>query len=402
MSTCWRASASIIDSGLDPSGTGGTLLDCETRTRFNAPVDFTFDEVQEDLRGLAATIIGEQVTAERLKELEAGSDRIDRRLWDELAKANLLGIALRDDVGGSGYGLMEAAVVLQEIGRKVAPVPALATLALGAPAVDRFGTEAQRRALLPGVVDGTTFLTAALDEPANHDPLAPATTAVQDGGGWRLDGVKVGVPWATLADRILVSAGEGVFLVDPSDPGVTLEPAEATHREPQGTLTLAGATGDRLGGPGDEVIGFVYRHGVAGICATAVGLFEEAVRITASYISEREQFGKPIATFQGATLRAADAFIDSRAISVATWSAVWRLATGRDSDDALAIAKFWVADGGQRIAHACQHLHGGMGVDVDYPIHRYFLWAKELELALGGATPQLLRLGASMAAAGAA
>jgi alkylation response protein AidB-like acyl-CoA dehydrogenase len=156
---------------------------------------------------------------------------------------------------------------------------------------------------------------------------------------------------------------------------------------------------DVLGDPATgEAAAFLYRHGLAGICATAVGLFDEAVRITAAYISEREQFGKPIATFQGATLRAADAYIDSRAITVAAWSAIWRLATGRDADDALAIAKFWVADGGQRVAHACQHLHGGMGVDTDYPIHRYFLWAKELELALGGATPQLLRLGASIAA----
>jgi alkylation response protein AidB-like acyl-CoA dehydrogenase len=128
-----------------------------------------------------------------------------------------------------------------------------------------------------------------------------------------------------------------------------------------------------------------------------VGVFDEAVRITAGYLSERKQFDRPIATFQGATLRAADAYIDTEAIRVTSWSAIWRLAAGRPAADQLAIAKFWVADGGQRIAHACQHLHGGIGATTDYPIHWYFRWAKSLEHALGGATPQLLRLGESMA-----
>jgi alkylation response protein AidB-like acyl-CoA dehydrogenase len=126
-------------------------------------------------------------------------------------------------------------------------------------------------------------------------------------------------------------------------------------------------------------------------------VFDEAVRITADYISEREQFDRPIATFQGATIKAADAFIDTQAVRTTTWSAIWRLSEGRPCDDELAIAKYWVADGGQRIVHNCQHLHGGIGVDTDYPIHRYFLWAKELELTLGGATPQLLKIGASIA-----
>jgi alkylation response protein AidB-like acyl-CoA dehydrogenase len=380
-------------------------------------MDFTFDEVQEDLRGLAGKIIGEQVTTERLKELEAGTERIDRKLWGELAKANLLGIGLPEEDGGSGYGIMELGILLEEVGRNVAPVPALATLVLGALPIARFGTPDHRKLLLPGVIDGTSFLTAAMDEPANHDPLRPTTTARREGSTWRLDGEKVGVPWALLAERILVTAstepgperpsergqrGVGVFLVAPDGPGVTLEATESTNREPQGILTLDGAIVDEADVLGDptttEVAAFIYRHALAGICATAIGLFDKAVRITAGYISEREQFGKPLATFQGATLRAADAYIDTRAINVVAWSAIWRLATGRDADDALAIAKFWVADGGQRVAHACQHLHGGLGVDIDYPIHRYFLWAKELELALGGATPQLLRLGASLAA----
>lgn len=372
-------------------------------------MDFTFDETQEDLRSLARSILDQRATHDRLREAEESEQGIDRELWADFAKADLLGVALPEDVGGSGHGVMELCVLLQEVGRRVAPIPLMSTIGLGALPIAAFGTAEQRKSLLVPVLEGTTFLTAALQESARHDPLDVQTTATRDGSQWRLDGLKVAVPHATLADRIIITArtGEdstGLFLLDPAATGVVFEPMRSTHREPQAHIELDGAIvaeQDVLGDPedGHDGVRFLHRHALACMCATAVGVFEEAIRITAGYISTREQFGKPLATFQGATLRAADAFIDTEAVHVTTWSAIWQLAEGRVADDALAIAKFWIADGGQRVVHACQHLHGGMGVDTDYPIHRYFLWAKELELALGGATPQLLRIGASLAEA---
>jgi 3-oxocholest-4-en-26-oyl-CoA dehydrogenase beta subunit len=366
-------------------------------------VDFSFDEVQEDVRGLARKLLEGRVTPSRLRELEAGLDRMDRDVWAELAAANLLGLCLPERDGGSGYGIMEAVVVLEELGRVVAPVPFLETVVLAAMTVADLGTDEQRARWLPGVIDGSSVLTAALQEPV-ADPLTPATTARREGEGWRLEGEKVAVPWGPLADAVLVPAATGqgsvgLFLVAPDVAGLTAERTESTNRQPQLNLSLDGVAGDPLGDPeaGDEGLRVVHRRALAGLCALAVGAFSEAVRITAGYISEREQFGKPIATFQGATLAAADAYIETSGLTLAARSAAWRLAVGRPADDELAIAKFWVADAGQRIAHRCQHLHGGMGVDIDYPVHRYFLWAKELELTLGGATAQLLRLGASMA-----
>lgn len=369
-------------------------------------MDFTLDEAQEDLRRLARTIFDERATPERIKEVEASEQRVDRDLWADLARTDLLGIALPEDVGGSGLGLMELCVLLEEFGRRVAPVPLLSTIGLAALPIAHLGTAEQRKRFLVPVLEGTSFLTAALQESGHRDPLGSDATATPDGSRWRLDGVKVAVPHASIADRILVTArtpeGSGVFLLDPAAPGVEVEPTWSTHRELQGNLTLGGAVvepEDVLGDPaaGDDAVRYVHRNALACLCAVGVGVLEEAVRITASYISEREQFGKPIAAFQGATLKAADAYIDTEAVRVTAWSAIWRLAAGRPADDALSIAKFWVADGGQRVVHACQHLHGGIGVDIDYPIHRYFLWAKELELTLGGATPQLLRIGRSLA-----
>ena len=370
-------------------------------------MDFTFDEVQQDVRNLAADIFANTVTLDRLKEVEATDDGIDRDLWTELASADLLGIAFPEDVGGSGHGIMELGVLLQEMGRCVAPIPLISTIGLAGLPIAAFGTPEQRKRLLAPVLDGASLLTGAFQESARNDPLQPTTTATRDGACWRLDGRKVAVPHAPVADRIVVSAqtddGPALFLLDPSGYGVGIERTRSTHRELQANITLEGAVvdgDDVLAHPavGEEALRFVYRHALACLCATAVGVFEEAVRITAGYISQREQFGRPIATFQGATLKAADAYIDTGAVRVTTWSALWRLAEGLSCDDELAIAKYWVADGGQRIAHACQHLHGGIGVDTDYPIHRYFLWAKQLELAFGGSTPQLLRIGASIAA----
>lgn len=366
-------------------------------------MDFSFDETQRDLQQLARSIL-EQATPARVGEAESGDDGIDRDLWLECAKADLLGVALPSDVGGSGHGIMELCVLLQEVGRRVAPVPLYPTVGLGARPIAAFGTAEQRERFLVPVIEGTSLLTAAVEEPARHDPLAPATTATRDGSSWRLDGVKVAVPHAPFADRIVTSAqtdtGTALFLLDPAAPGVSIEPARSTHREVQGTLTLEGAVvdaGDVLDDP--DALVYLHRQATACLCAMAVGVLDEAVRITASYISERKQFDRPIATFQGATLKAADAYIDTEAVRATTWSAIWRLATGRPCDEELAIAKYWVAYGGQNALHHCQHLHGGMGVDTDYPIHRYFLWAKQLELSLGGTTPQLLRIGEHLAEA---
>jgi alkylation response protein AidB-like acyl-CoA dehydrogenase len=366
-------------------------------------LDFTFDETQDDVRVLARMVFDEMATPERIREVERTEESIDRELWAELARSELLGVALPEDVGGSGQGVMELGVLLEEMGRRVAPIPLLSTLGFAGLPIAVLGTDEQRKRLLVPVVEGTSFLTAALQEPAQHDPLDPTTTATRDGSVWRLDGVKVAVPLAPLATAIVVSAktddGARLFLLDPSATGVTIERTRSTHRELQGNVALDGAIvsdEDVLGEP-DEAPRVLHRYALAAMCATACGVLQEAVRITASYISQREQFNKPIAAFQGATIKAADAYIDAEAVRATSWSAIWRLAEGRSCDDELAIAKYWVAEGGQRAVHACQHLHGGIGVDTDYPIHRYFLWAKELELTLGGATPQLLKIGASIA-----
>ncbi|MFN8016683.1 MAG: acyl-CoA dehydrogenase family protein [Acidimicrobiales bacterium] len=372
-------------------------------------MDFALTEEQAAIRDLAAQILTDQLPPERLRELEeADADWFAADVWAELAKADLLGLCLPEAVGGGGYGAFELSLLLEQVGRAVAPVPVLATLALGAQPIAEFGTDAQQADLLPKVIDGSLILTAALSEGGvGLPPEVPATTATETGDGWSITGTKALVPAAHLAGRVLVPAATGdgastVFLVDPKAAGVTAERNTSINGEPLTTLTFDGvAVGadDVVGqvGGGAEVVAWMLDRALAGLCATQAGVCEAALRITATYTSERKQFDTPIATFQAVAHRMADAYIDTEAIRLTAYQAAWRLDAGMPAGEELAIAKFWAAEGAERVVHAAQHLHGGIGVDLDYPVHRTFRWAKHVELTLAGGTTHLQRLGEQLA-----
>jgi alkylation response protein AidB-like acyl-CoA dehydrogenase len=286
-------------------------------------------------------------------------------------------------------------------------VPALATLVLAALPIARFGSPAQREQWLPGVVSGETILSAALLEPGNEEPTRPTTTFRPARGGFELDGVKHCVPALGIAQRVLVPARNaegqlGVFLVDPRASGVALEPQRTTNRERQFQLTLSAArvAEDALVGDlaqGAEILAWIAERGTVGVCALQLGVSGRALQMTAEYAASRVQFERPIGSFQAVHTRAADAFIDVEAMRLTSWLAAWRLSEELPANDEVAVAKYWAAEGGQFVGYAAQHLHGGIGIDVDYPLHRYYLWAKQLELTLGSAPVQLARIGARMA-----
>jgi len=368
-------------------------------------MDFELSEDQAALGALARDLIGAHAPLARPRDQDPAGTAIDGALWQAMASADLLGAPLAEDVGGMGLGIVEACVVAEVVGRFVAPVPYVESVVLGAMPLATFGGP-HHRDLVRSVVAGSAILAPALHEAWWSGVRDPRTAAVPEGSGWRINGVKEAVPYAPAADHFLVSAetprGTALCLVDAADPAVQIDAEVATTHVPMGRLRLdgvaVGADDVLFGGEGSSgSVEWVYRHGMAARCATAAGVLAGGLALTAQYMTEREQFGRPIATFQGAAMRIADAYIDTEAVSVATWSAIWRLATGRPCDQELAIAKFWVADGGQRAVHAFQHLHGGIGVDEAYPVHRYFTWAKALELELGGATQQLLDLGSALA-----
>ncbi|HZQ31742.1 MAG TPA: acyl-CoA dehydrogenase family protein [Mycobacterium sp.] len=371
-------------------------------------MDFAFTEEQETVAKVARQLFEHDATPERLTEFEASDLRHDAALWTELAAADLLGIALPENVGGSGHGFLELALLLTEVGWSVAPVPVYATLLLGADPIARTGTPDQQQRYLPGVVSGRLLLTAGLTEPGRSRPTSPATTAHRDGDGWRIDGAKELVPAAQLAHAMLVPAttddGDvAMFIVDTTADGVDVRPVRTTHGEPHADVFFDGAAvsgADMLPGDGATLLHSLYDRALVGLCAVQLGVTERALRMAAKYTTEREQFGRPIGSFQAVQQRVADAFIDVEAIRWTMWQAAWLLAEDRPADRAAAIAKFWAADAGARVAATAQQVHGGIGIDMTYPLFRYFLWAKHNELALGPASAQLATLGAAYSEGG--
>ena len=209
----------------------------------------------------------------------------------------------------------------------------------------------------------------------------------------------------SVAARVLVPArtdtGVAVFLVDPHGPGTRLERAITTNREIHPHLHLDGTPGEPLGSvdAGERTLAWMIERALLGLCALQVGVCEAAIRLAAEYTSQRVQFGKLLSTFQGVALRAADGYIETEAIRVTMQQAAWRLDAGREATRDVLVAKWWASEGGQHVVHNAQHLHGGLGADVDYPVHRYFLWGKQIEDTLGGASAQLARLGEQLAGA---
>ena len=343
-------------------------------------MDFTLGETQQAVAQLAAQVLTEPDP------------------WKELAQAGLLDVSPPD-----GLGVLEVAVLLTEIGRRAPSIKALATLMTGALPFARWGRPDLRSDVLRGVASGELLLTAALREPSSPAPAPPAT-AITDG---KITGTKIGVPYAAEASLLLIPArlapadsmivsgsGQiapktahdhgGVFLVSPRGAGVELTRTPSSTGEPEYALRLDQAPVEgMLGGP--DCVRDLYQLAVAGACALADGAVAGALALTRDYVASREQFGRPLAAFQAVSQQIADVYIASRTMHLAALSACWRLAEDRDAAADLDVARYWCAEQAPRSVRLCHHLHGGMGMDVTYPLHRYSSLAADLARFLGGA-----------------
>lgn len=351
-------------------------------------MDFSLTPEQKELQGLAARILADGTTTERVKHVLAGDVGFDLELWRTLAAAGCVGIAMPESVNGGGLGFLEAAAVLQEVGRAAALVPAYAVMALGAPALANAG----RTDLLAGVADGDVIVTAAIHEEVG-DPYEP-TTRVSDG---RINGTKVCVPAGTIAHRFVVTTDDGLYTVDAKADGVSVTRQDTTSGMPDAMVVFTNAPAEKLGDR--NAARQLLRTATVGACLMASGACQEAVKLTSQYTTSRHQFGKPIASFQAVSQRAADAYIDTEAVRLTAWQAAWRVAESMPADEQILSAKYWASEATARVMRAAHHLHGGMGVDRDYPLHRYYLLGKQLELQVGSGTPSLRRLGAALVGA---
>jgi len=359
-------------------------------------MDFTLGETEQAVVSAAAEVLDHA-----RPPAEPGAN--DPALWKELSRAGLLSLPLPAFLGGDELGVMAVATALTEIGRRAAPVPALATLALGVLPVVRWGDRDVQRALLDGLASGDTLLTAAVREPSNVTPVVPATTASLAGRPGTVSGVKIGVPCGPAADWILVPAriteggtGTAVMAVAGSASGLSWQRAPSATGQPEYTLRLDSAPVSHVLGAGTagRAVTDLYQLATAGACCLADGAVAGALSLTTTHLAAREQFGRPLATFQAAAEKAADVYITSRTLHLATLSACWRLDTGRGAAADLDVAAYWLADRAPSALQTCHHLHGGIGMDVSYPLHRYSSLVKDLVRFVGGADYRLDRLGA--------
>jgi alkylation response protein AidB-like acyl-CoA dehydrogenase len=361
-------------------------------------MDFTTTEAANDLGGLVDTIVDSVCTPEHQRELDGLDQRFDRDLWKKLIDAGILSSASAAWLGGDGFGALEQIAILVALGHQLAAVPYLESVVLGAGALARFGSEELQQNWGAPAVNGEKLLSVALDGEMGEGPVQ----AVSAGAGYRLTGTRTQVGFGPVADAFLVPAetdsGAAVFLIAADDPGVTLTTLVTTGRGSVGYLTLEGTEVDgtrQVGGP--EAVTWLGTLAALGRSAFQLGVLERGLQMTAEYAREREQFDRPIGSFQAVSQRLADGYIDIKGLRLTLTQAAWKISEDIPADIDVASAAFWAADAGHRVAHTVVHVHGGVGVDTDHPAHRYFLAAKETEFTLGGAIGQLRRIGRELA-----
>ncbi|HZA08772.1 acyl-CoA dehydrogenase family protein [Mycobacterium sp.] len=381
-------------------------------------MDFRTTEAATELSALVRTITEAVCTPEHQRRLDTLDQRFDRDLWRKLIDADILSTAAPESLGGGGFGVIEQAAVLTALGRQLAAVPYLESVVLAAGALAKFGSEELRQQWAVPAVNGDKILAVALDGEMGQGPVqvtgaaGPATSdtgaagpATSDTGAaatYRLTGSRTLVGYGPVADAFLVpaetDAGTRVFLVMATGPGVSVTALDTTGHGSVGHLELQGAEVDagRIVGD-DQVVSWLTTRRALGETAIQLGVLERALELTAEYAREREQFDRPIGSFQAVAQRLADGYIDVKGLRLTLTQAVSRLAEDLPADIDVSTAAFWAADAGHRVAHTAVHVHGGVGIDLDHPVHRYFLAAKQTEFTIGGATGQLRRIGRELA-----
>ncbi len=380
-------------------------------------MDFARGEAEIEISRLAAQVLAAdnrdgpaQATTAQPSTVGTGlaaATDLDFFLWKELGHAGLLSLALPSELGGDDLGMLGIAALLTEVGRQAARIPALATLALGVLPIVRAADPGLRANLLAGVASGDTILTAALREPSSPMPDDPGALTTALGLRGTVSGVKVGVPYAAAARWILVPATVAggrdavddrtvddrtvIAVVEPDADGLSCQRTRSSSGLPEYTLRL-----DRTPVAGildGCTVADLCQFAVAGTCAVADGALAAALDLTTTHLRTREQFGRPLATFQAAAQQIADVYATARTLHLVATSACWRLGTGRDAGRDADVAAYWLAQYAPAAMRTCHHLHGGLGMDVTYPLARYSALITDLAALVGGTEARLDRLG---------
>ena len=364
-------------------------------------MNFDYSEDQLAIADVANRIFKDLCGDEAIRQLFKTDQPLHRELWQQLATSGLLAAPLPAEQGGSGMGLTEFCIVVEAQGRSVAPVPLIETVVECALPISRFGSDALCSRLLPGVISGELMLAAVRPYSGLLQRKPLKATAGAD-GSWRLDGDSSLTLYAPVAHGFLVEAetdsGVMVGFVDAQAKGVSVVAQRSGGGELAGLVRFSGvmlAASDVLasGSAANDVLEWQRQRTFAAMAAQQVGILREGLRRAAEYTNERKQFGRSLSSFQAVAQQAADAYMAIEALRSVYWRAVDDIDNRGDATEAARVAKFWLCESGHTAAHIYLHIHGGIGQDLDYPLHRFFTWAKKNEVYLGGAQHHAAALG---------
>lgn len=370
-------------------------------------MNFELDEQQQMLQTAARDFLAAECDKSVVRRLEASDSGHSSQLWKKMAELGWTGIVIPEKYGGVGLNLLELAILFEEIGRAAFDSPlfgtVMATLALMAG-----GTEAQKQSVLPKVAAGELIPTLAITErEVANDFRFVSVPALPKDGGYIVRGTKWFVPYATVADEILVvartagkvgdEAGLSIFMVNAKTAGVRCRPLRTIAPDKQFQIDLDNVpvAADRIVGrlnEGFALVKPVLQKAVAIQCAEMVGNAQHELDVTAQYTKERVQFDRPLGTFQAVQHHLANMFTDVQGARWTSYQAIARLSRGLPAARELAIAMAFTSDACQRVAFLAQQLHGGIGVDMAYDLQFYYRRAKAMELRFGAAPLHLQAL----------
>ena len=357
-------------------------------------MDLDFTEEHEMLREMVRGVCAEYSPLEVVRALEDDEKGYPDELWKQLVELGIVGILVPETYGGQGQSLLEAAIVYEELGRALAPIPHFHSAILSAGALLAAGSDEQKETWLPGIAAGEKILTPAWLEPGNgFGAKGVQMRATPDGGDFVLSGSKLHVNFATAADQLVVLArtGDGeedvdLFLVDSHASGVSSEQrlnlgSETTYRvEFEGVRVPASS---RIGaaGSGWSTWRDVMNDAIVLAAAQAAGGAKAALEMTIEYANTREQFGKPLGAFQSISHYLADAATAIEGGSTLVTEAAWARSAGKDTSILAPMAKLFMCHTYRDVTAMCQQVWGGVGFTIEYDIQLYFRRAKQLQMS---------------------
>ncbi len=374
-------------------------------------MDFTLNEEQKMFKDMARKFFEAECDVSMVRKIESSDSGHIPELWAKMAELGWFGIIVPEEYDGIDLSLLEVAILFEEIGRAAFDGPIMCSLT-GTLALLEGGTEEQKKKLLPEVAMGELILTMAIEESeVSYDPRYVSVQAASKDGSYIINGTKLFVPYANVADHILVVARTGgnpgdeegitVFMVDAKDSGISLIPLKSVAPDRQFQVELKDVTvsPDNIVGDlnkGLSLVNAVIEKATAIQCAEMVGGAEQEMKATAEYAKERVQFDRPIGTFQAVQHHLANMYTDVQGSRWSSYLAIFLLSQGQPASKEVAMAKAFTSNACQRVSYNATQVHGGMGVDTDNDLHFYFRRAKARDLRFGPAAIHLKALEAEL------